>query len=98
MGKIGEKVTTTWMGGGGASSHHIGEEKYKASNQITAKMTETIVFFVIMLTGFLLWRQYWRHFWGSFFSVGISPSKIGLTAPSLERAQLLLNARVFLPG
>jgi hypothetical protein len=22
---------------------------------------------VLLLTAFMLWRQYWRHFWGSFF-------------------------------
>jgi hypothetical protein len=46
----------------------------------------------LYITGFLLWRQYWRHF----FYGGISPSKIGLSAPSLERGQLRLKARVFL--
>jgi hypothetical protein len=35
---------------------------------------------------------------GSFFYGGVSPSKIGLSAPSLEREQLRSNARVFLPG
>jgi hypothetical protein len=32
------------------------------------------------------------------FYGGISPSKIGLSAPSLERAQLRLKTRVFLSG
>jgi hypothetical protein len=35
---------------------------------------------------------------GVLFYGGISPSKIGLRAPSLDRAQLRLKARVFLPG
>jgi hypothetical protein len=39
---------------------------------------------------------YIRPLFGSFFYGGVSPSKIGLSAPSLERTQLLSTARVFL--
>jgi hypothetical protein len=48
---------------------------------LTADNIEVVKDNKIILTGFLLWRQYWRHFWGSFFYGGISPSKIGLIAP-----------------
>jgi hypothetical protein len=49
-----------------------------------------------LLTGFLLWPSYYGHFLGYFFYGGVSPSKNGLSAPSLERAQLRSRARVFL--
>jgi hypothetical protein len=48
------------------------------------------------LTGFLLWPSYYGHFLGYFFYWGVSPSKIGLSGPSLEQAQLRSNARIFL--
>jgi hypothetical protein len=51
---------------------------------------------VAVLTGFLLWPYIYGHFLGSFFYGGISPSKIGLIAPYLERTQLCSKARVFL--
>jgi hypothetical protein len=54
--------------------------------------TIVAVYITYYLTAFMLWR----HFWGSFSYRGISSSKIGLSAPSLERAQLRLKARVFL--
>jgi hypothetical protein len=39
---------------------------------------------------------YIRPLLGSFFYGGVSPSKIGLSAPSVERTQLRSTARVFL--
>jgi hypothetical protein len=48
------------------------------------------------LSGLVLWPYIYGHFLGSIFYGGISPSKNGLSAPSLERTQLRSTARVFL--
>jgi hypothetical protein len=50
----------------------------------------------ILLTGLVLWPYIYGHFLGYFYYGGISPSKIGLIAPYLERMQLRSTARVFL--
>jgi hypothetical protein len=47
------------------------------------------------LTGLVIWPSINGHFWGPFFG-GVSPSKNGLSNPSLEGAQLCSKARVFL--
>jgi hypothetical protein len=38
----------------------------------------------ILLTAFMLWRQYLHHFWGAFFTGAFLPQKLVL-APPLER-------------
>jgi hypothetical protein len=50
----------------------------------------------LLLTGLVLWPYIYGHFLGSIFYRGVSPSKNGLSAPSLERTQLRSTARVFL--